>query len=232
MNKDIILAEIRRTANANRGVPLGSDRFATETGVRELDWYGKYWMRWSDALAEAGFALGKKRNALEHHIIRAAINLIREIGRFPSKLDVRLKVSKDQDFPDHNQIYNRGKKRLIEEILDFCRGHTDYEDIVDVCNLATSYQFQVDNSPFAGFVYLMRSSGFYKIGRTNSIERRRSELSIQLPEKLTTVHQIATDDPVGVEAYWHRRFANNRVNGEWFRLSSEDVQAFLSRNSM
>jgi hypothetical protein len=34
--------EIRRTAEANGGTPLGKSRFAAETGVREHDWSGRY----------------------------------------------------------------------------------------------------------------------------------------------------------------------------------------------
>lgn len=83
-----------------------------------------------------------------------------------------------------------------------------------------------------GFVYLMKAGRFYKIGRTNSTGRREYELSIQLPKKASMVHQIKTDDPVGIEEYWHKRFRHKRRNGEWFELSSADVTAFTRRRFM
>jgi hypothetical protein len=43
MTKGHILSEIRRTAAANGGVPLGVRRFFAETGVKESDWHGRFW---------------------------------------------------------------------------------------------------------------------------------------------------------------------------------------------
>jgi hypothetical protein len=80
-----------------------------------------------------------------------------------------------------------------------------------------------------GYVYLIRSGKFHKIGRTNASGRRLRELAIQLPKKPRTVHVIETDDPEGVEGYWHRRFAAKRQDGEWFLLSEDDVRAFRWR---
>jgi hypothetical protein len=50
-----ILGEIRRTAQANGGVPLGVRKFSQETGIKITDWDGKFWLRWGNALREAGF---------------------------------------------------------------------------------------------------------------------------------------------------------------------------------
>jgi hypothetical protein len=83
-----------------------------------------------------------------------------------------------------------------------------------------------------GFVYLIKSGRYYKIGCSNSAGRREYELAIQLPEKANLVHAIRTDDAVGIEAYWHKRFGAKRKGGEWFELSTDDVKAFKRRRFM
>ena len=53
-------------------------------------------------------------------------------------------------------------------------------------------------TPPIGFVYLMKSGPHYKIGRTNSLERRNWKLGIKIPVPPRTIHYVETDDPVGV----------------------------------
>ena len=65
-----------------------------------------------------------------------------------------------------------------------------------------------------------------------ALGRREYELAIQLPEKTKTIHEIRTDDPVGIEAYWHNRFESKRKNGEWFELAPLDIKAFRRRKFM
>src|SRR6267142_231066 len=100
MNKEEILREIRRTAEANGGLPLGSRRFETETGIKDTEWLGKLWARWSDALREAGFAPNQLRVAYESvDVLEKYATLARELGRLPTANDMRLKDRRDPTFP-------------------------------------------------------------------------------------------------------------------------------------
>ena len=78
----------------------------------------------------------------------------------------------------------------------------------------------------------MKSGRHCKIGRSKSAERRELELGILLPEKAELIHKIKTDDPVGIEKYWHDRFKDKRKGGEWFELSAGDIKNFKRRKFM
>ncbi len=83
-----------------------------------------------------------------------------------------------------------------------------------------------------GFVYLLKSGPYYKIGKTRYFESRFDKIKLQLPFPVEVIHKIETEDPDGIETYWHRRFDEKRKNGEWFELSVEDVAIFLWRERM
>jgi hypothetical protein len=46
------------------------------------------------------------------------------------------------------------------------------------------------------------------------------------------LHKISSDDPIGLEKYWHRRFKAKRKNGEWFVLNKEDIAEFCNHSRM
>jgi hypothetical protein len=171
----------------------------------------------------------------EDYLLAKLIELIRELGRFPVAADVRMKARRDADFPSHN-VFERlgGKAARAKRLLEYCSRLGEHDDVVALCAPLAKGTKDADPEPQAevgevGFVYLMKCGRFYKIGHTNSVGRREYELSIQMPERAKVVHKIKTDDPRGIEEYWHRRFAAKRKNGEWFDLSAAEVSAFRRR---
>lgn len=243
MNKTDIIGEIKRTAKANDGKPLGIARFEAETGISRRDWYGKYWARWKDALAEAGFSpIGLNTAYDDDWIIEQLVAFIQELGRYPSSGEIRLRSRSHPSFPSHSVFDRLGRKAtLAAKIVAYCSAREGYDDVLEVClpiadapsvTDCPEVTSDVDDKENLGFVYLIKSGKHYKIGRSNSAGRRAYELSIQLPESITTVHTISTDDPPGIEAYWHSRFAPKRLKGEWFKLDAGDIRAFKRRKFM
>lgn len=236
MTKELILSEIKRVGTVN-GKSLGHARFSKKSGIQKTDWYGKYWVRWSDALREAGLSANEFNKAYpEEYVIEKLISLIRELGYYPVTGEIRIKAREDKRFPAHTVFSRVGNKQtLIKKLIAFCDNKCEYSDIVQICSalqLPDILKREKENDLIIGAVYLIKSGKFYKIGRSNSIARRQYEMSIQLPETIKVIHSINTDDPVGIEAYWHNRFNNKRKNGEWFELDQNDVKAFKRRKFM
>jgi hypothetical protein len=241
MDKQYILDEIRRTAKENGGKPLGRRQLFESTGIREADWRGKYWEAFGDAQEEAGFPRNTKQAPYDEILlIDRFIALMRERNRFPTESILRMKATTDASFPS-SKVFNRfgsSKQHRIDKIRSYCKGRAGFEDILAICDATAPAAESTESNNVAesqesfGFVYLMRSGRYYKIGRTNHVGGRERDLAIQMPDRLSTLHSIRTDDPVGIEAYWHNRFAARRKNGEWFDLSAADVKAFKRRKFM
>ncbi len=232
ITKQEIIEAIQRTAKENGGNPLGVDRFAKETGIKPYDW-GKFWVRFSEAQKEAGFESNQINIAYtDEFLIKKIISIARKLGKFPTYREIDFERGTDPELPDKGAFYRLGsKEQLAIKVKDYCENKKKYEDIVEFCrsiieNAKKSEDFNDKSSQMIGEVYLFKSGRYYKIGKTIDTVRRGSEIRVQLPERTDLVHVIKTDDPSGIEAYWHRRFESKRMNGEWFDLNMSDVKAF------
>lgn len=174
------------------------------------------------------------------HDLTIHISLIRELGKFPSRGELGMKGYNDKTFPNIQTLGNRlgKKKEKLAKVIEHCKARKGMVDVLEICSpLLNSEEENVDvkrpleNTNF-GFVYLMKSGKYYKIGRSNNADRRAYELRIILPEKLEIIHKIKTDDPVGIEEYWHKRFKDKRKKGEWFEFMRQDIEIFNRRKFM
>lgn len=235
--KQHILDEIKRLAVD--GEAPGWRRFRNETGIRASEWL-RFWPRWGDALREAGFEANEKQTAYSPEtLIEKYILLARDLGCLPTAAEFHIRSLNDETFPSEKTIRSRfgGKRAIVTAVAKFCESHTGYEDVLEWCLAYTSKpkpDEETDDKADEeiGFVYLLRSGRYYKVGKSNAAGRRERELQIQLPERASTMHVIRTDDPAGIERYWHQRFDAKRKNGEWFDLDRKDIAAFRRRKFM
>jgi hypothetical protein len=192
MTKAQILAEIRRTAARNDGSPLGRARFLAETGIRESDWAGKYWVRWNDAIREAGFTPNKLTAPLAgEYLLKRLCEVARELHHFPLTRELMLKSRADPTFPNAKTFDRLGPKASrVAAVLEFAR-QRGYQDVVEICAAFKSSRKAAEDADddsttdntAVGYVYLARhgSARQFKIGRTNNpfVEKERLESSCQ-----------------------------------------------------
>ncbi len=257
MNKSHILAEIRRLAIENGGKPPGSRQFYSSTNTRDSVWKNKAWNdwnNWGDVLEEAGFPRRAQTTKFDpSQVLRQIALLTRKLGRFPITLDMRREKRINADFPNDKTISDAfgGREKVLQALIDFCAVEQHFADILPMLS-GTSITVGFKKSPRqdedddgtdvetgdTGYVYLFKSHRQYKIGSSRAPYRRVSELINQSAFGGKPIHIISTDDPEGIEDYWHRRFESSRIkgdnkaSGEWFLLSPTDVAAFKRRKTM
>jgi hypothetical protein len=242
-DKSAVVKAIQRLAEQNGGVPVGKERFIAETGFPDYFFQGRLWVTWSEAVREAGYepnAFGLARLD-EDHLLRQLAELTRKLGRFPSKAHIRMEGRVDPALSSATTFGKRFGTRTqqIARLRAFIDTTPEFADVAAMLAAVADEPVQEPTEPddehrpqpLPGYVYLVRSGKYHKIGRSNDHGRRAYEIGLQLPEKLEVVHTIETDDAGGIERYWHERFRDRRRNGEWFLLTKADVAAFKRRRS-
>jgi len=230
--KQDILRKIQQVAADNGGKAPGIARFEAATGVKRHEWEGKIWRGWSDAVADAGFAPNELQVAFsEDALLAIVLEISKSLGRFPTTSDLKFELHQRPGSPDWKTVLKRwSMAELAKALVDYAERTNESA----VAAFAKSYvprrqvlSTDADGiSAAVGYVYMQRHGSDYKIGYTNSLNKRGRQIQIELPQEIELVHSILTDDPAGVESYWHKRFATKRTRGEWFRLTKLDVAAF------
>ena len=163
--KQFIIKEIRRTAEKNGGVPLGMARFYQATGIKVAAWRGKLWLRWSDAVTEAGLPPNNMAGPYgEELLVGKFIGLMRELGHFPLSTELEMKGYHNRTFPSHMTFRVRWGSRIqqAERISLYCQSHKGYGDILAMCEpLLKSQSFPVHGTVQAlgvnGYVCLVKA---------------------------------------------------------------------------
>lgn len=89
----------------------------------------------------------------------------------------------------------------------------------------------MDAQGFVYVLYLSDSSGdeFYKIGLSANFPARLATHQCSSPFDVCVACAYYVGNMRSEERYLHSRFQNNRVRGEWFKLSSSDLDEISAR---
>jgi len=74
-----------------------------------------------------------------------------------------------------------------------------------------------------GYIYVLRSGPYCKIGRTKNVLRRFPQISLQLPFETRLFAVFWEADMCAEEAGLHWFFNEQRQNGEWFILPEQEL---------
>jgi hypothetical protein len=71
---------------------------------------------------------------------------------------------------------------------------------------------------------MRRSNPVIKIGIATDLRKRLASLSTASPSKIIAAGFIQASDPSGLEAIFHKTFKEYRLDGEWFKISSDMIK--------
>lgn len=81
-----------------------------------------------------------------------------------------------------------------------------------------------------GYVYLVHSptNDVYKIGRAKRVDGRYGSIARQSPVEVRLIHAFKSSDSKEADKKLHEAYRSKRVIGEWFSLSHQEVESFVS----
>jgi hypothetical protein len=238
MNREQIILQIKRTAEANGNIPLGERLSFRETKLTRNALRRNGFANYGSAVQAAGYKRNQLHQAIgDDQLFTPLAALAREVSHFPTEGERAVARYKDPVFPGPSAFRRRAKSEpLRQALLNWCCGNELFADVRQLLELTQSKTKPAQNPRRSkivnGYVYLMRygSGKDFKIGCTENISRRQSQIDKMSPDDVRLIHSIETDDPRGIEKYWLQRFSERRVKTkEVFRLTPDDISAFKRR---
>jgi hypothetical protein len=123
ISKEEMLSEIRKFIAAHGGEIPGERTFLKATGIKGSAWRGRYWVRWSDAVRDAGYGPKEMTQKIpEEDILEKLVALITKLGRFPVRDEINIHARAVPGLPIWNTIKKRygGMPQTARALLEFC----------------------------------------------------------------------------------------------------------------
>lgn len=124
-------------------------------------------------------------------------------------------------------------KEKIDATIEFAKNHdidalndayvNEYYEWVKQISAAKNKESKKEKTNI--YVMIDKNTGYYKIGRSNNPTKREKTLHSEKPTIELLFHFEANYE---LEAKLHERFALQRIRGEWFKLTEEDISEIKS----
>lgn len=111
-----------------------------------------------------------------------------------------------------------GRKRMIYDLS---------EEGLNI--LKSRYSFKQRKK--SDLLYILKHKNindYYKIGITYDIEARIKQLSTASPFGIEVIKLIHNDKVSKIEKELHNTYSNKRLNGEWFKLTNDELNKIIN----
>ena len=147
-------------------------------------------------------------------------------------------IYNDCIYYDNGFVYGILSKEDLEELSKLIKNTIDnYDEMINYVELKNdSIKTMSKTKIFSsikqvpekkkGIIYIVRCNrtGLYKIGMTTStIKNRLKSLKTSNPDIELITHYEDVYDVVGIEKHLHDIYESQRVSGEWFSISEDDI---------
>lgn len=132
-DKAAVIRAIQGLAEENGGVPVGRERFVAETGFRPSLWDGGIWLRWNDAVREAGYEpnVMQDRRLSDDDLLQRLAGLTRKLGQYPTVAHMKLERRANPDFPAKGVVTHRlgNRTEQMRRLREFVDGTPEFADV-------------------------------------------------------------------------------------------------------
>lgn len=100
-----------------------------------------------------------------------------------------------------------------------------FQDRYKYLSKVDKYNQKASRVPKKGWVYLLhaKDTESYKIGKSLKVDERKDGINLIVPFEMEEVWSSYFDDYAKTETKLKEMFAHRRIKGEWFNLTSEDI---------
>jgi hypothetical protein len=230
-NTEQIIALLKAEVARNGDQPPSQREFFAAASLNLRDLHRAGWPTYGALLKSQGFeAAGMKRAYTDEEVFRPLAELAVRLGHFPTQNEREVERHRNPAFPSSEAYIRRGRGEMLEHTLrEWCEETKSFPELVSKLKQATC-PARLSGPVVKGYVYMLRdgnSGKRVKIGKESTEGARQAAAATWLENPRVT-HRIATDDPEGIERYWHERFKREgkHVARELFDLLPSDIAAF------